>query len=657
MIDDLDTHSTTDPEMESQPAPSSSRPAARKWILGTIATAILLAMYLVAVRASHRIVVLVDVLTRNSPVLLLLATLAGVVFAQFASPASRQVGVRIRNSFAIRIVVATTGLALCITPALTSWLHARWAYSKIAGVVPWSDANGYHVGGMQLLDRGQLDALNMRRPLIAGFYAVRLLLTGQNFWAMLLLQGILVGLSALLFLKVVANHFGLTGCAVAAAILFAFVGPLIDLMLSESLGMALGCLGAAALVEGVTGHRSWLFSLGLLMFTIGLNFRAGAYLVLPALLVWLAVDTFRSRGPFWKPVLTGVGAVVGGFVLVLPLTALYGTGTGSMNGNFSYTLYGLAHGGTGWTSVYEEFDPKDFATEADLTDAIYDAAIDEIRSHPAQLVRGIVSGYSDYFEKGIYGFADSPVSWIAIGLMLIGWVPLLDRKRDPRLGTMLLVAWVGFMLSIPILFGDGRFRVLAVVVPILAIPPAAGVSWIARRGSQSALGATAEAEGGQSAGSAWPIAAACVGSLTVLIVGPPIAVALYDSLEAPAVKCPLGEMPVAAEMGRDVAHITVLSEGRHPRNFGEMTNAQFHADPQYGGIEIGPALSEISAGSVLVDAYNLIPGERSTALVVVPEAQYPGDRQMVTLCGRPSGDPVAANYGLMFTNHVEVVDP
>jgi hypothetical protein len=626
-------------------------------IFATLAIVPLLVAYVIVVRSSDHVVRFVDLLRRNAAPMMLLVALVVAITWRLAPPLLRRLESRVRGNIATRTVVVSTGLALTITPAMVSWLTARWAYSKIGGVIPWADASAYQIGGSRLLHQGRLDAFNMRRPWNAGFYAVRMSLTGQNFWASMLLQGLLVGLSAMLLLGVLAKRLGLPACLAAAAVLFAFVEPVIDLTLSESLGLTLGCLAAAALCEGVSTRRSWLFALGLLELTVALNVRAGAYLMLPALLIWLFVDTLRSHLPLWKPMLMAVGAVVAGFALVLPMNALYGSGAGSVNGNFSYVLYGLAHGGTGWDSAFAEFNPKDFDSEKAMTDAIYDAAIAEIRAHPGKLVQGLLRGYGKYAEEGVYGYASSPISVTLLILMAIGWVPLLSRGPLRRLGSMVFAAWLGFLVSVPFVFPDGGFRVIAVVVPLLAIPPAAGVALIARRGLRAMVNVP-------SFDSAFDvhrirlIAAASLGSVAVLVLGPPVVRALYDSPAIPEVKCPHGEVPVVAYMGRNVAHVTLVAAGHTPRNFGEMTATQFH-DLSYAGpqTEIGKALSFISAGSVFVSTDNLIAGSRPTVLAVVPEDEYPGDQKLVAFCGRPADDSVAAFYGVMSTHDVEVLDP
>ena len=171
----------------------------------------------------------------------------------------------------------------------------------------------------------------MRRPLNAGFYAVRMSLTGQDFWTALLLQGLIVGLCTAVFFVVIARRLGAAACLAAGAVLFAFLIPLIDLTLSEPLGVALGSLAAAALWEGVATRSHWMFSLGLLTLTVALNVRSGPYLVIPALLIWYTIDLARSNLPLVRPVLVAAGAVVCGSVLVLPMNVPYGTGSGLDN--------------------------------------------------------------------------------------------------------------------------------------------------------------------------------------------------------------------------------------------------------------------------------------------------------------------------------------
>jgi hypothetical protein len=390
-------------------------------------------------------------------------------------------------------------------------------------------------------------------------------------------------------------------------------------------------------------------------------------LVLPALLLWFAADqTLRQRRFAWRSSAGATGAIVASFVPTILLNAQFGTPGGSPNSNFSYTLYGLAHGGTGWTSYLNEFDPTAFENEAQLSDAVYQAAFEEIRQNPGNLITGLRRGLDLYLNNGLFGFMTGVLGSIAFALLVLGAFRLLVSGDGRRVGTMCLAAWAGMLATIPLIFADGRFRALAATVPLMAVLPAAGASFLARAGaafdehrarSLIVIDELAdEARTRPRDGQRRVLIGAAAFSAVVLVLAPTVVVAVRTQPSVGPVACAAGEVPVVARVGEAAPHVSILPSGERPRDFGEQTLAEFRSDSSWGSIEIGPALADVPAGSFLQLANNLVPGGQPFVYIVAPLELLPPDLTVFAMCGRPFDDPAAAPYGLIHVDSFREVE-
>lgn len=593
-------------------------------------------------------------------VLAVVVAVAGLLPWASSRPAQRVLHHPLSTALALAAV-----LALFLTPALVSWLVGSGGYSRLGGVLPWSDASGYHLGAQMLLEHGQLDAFNSRRPLNAGFYATRWWITGGSFWLTMLLQGLVAGAAAFLLLRVVAARYGAAAGLVMLSVVFTFARPLLDVTLTEPLGLALGCLAAAALWHGVATRRIWLFAVGLLVFTVAMNVRGSAFFVIPMLLLWVLVATRRGWKPSWRPVAVCVGAVLVGFALNLPITALFGSGQGGYQGNFSYTLYGLANGGTGWISAQEAFAGRTFATERELTDAIFAASWDLIRERPGRFLRTLTESSLTY-QQHIYGFASASSPYtkalerVYELLTVAGWAGLLIPRQHRRLGSMLLAAWIGIILSAPFIYPDGGHRVMAPIIPLYAVVPGVGAAFLLRAARR--LSATPErTTAGAPAPTPRLVAGSCAVVLTVLVAGPPVAVGLHRSADATPPACPAGLRPVVLEAGPQSAHLLLLDDDTPAAGFRRVNVSRFRAPLAAFGVEIAPALVEVPPGSVVIAGYDLLADPRkpltaAALLLVAPAGELPDEKSLVSACGRLSDVAPAADYGLMYADDLQVVD-
>src|SRR5262249_5612110 len=129
------------------------------------------------------------------------------------------------------------------------------------------------------------------------------------------------------------------------------------------------------------------------LLTVALMARAGAFFVLPALVLALP-RAFRGDRRWVR---FGAGGVAG-VAIAAALTEGVGrllsdpTGGPTIFSNVSYSLYGLVVGGKGWTQVQRDYPNATEGAE------IYSLAWQAFRANPMGIVRGSVRMWREYFR-------------------------------------------------------------------------------------------------------------------------------------------------------------------------------------------------------------------------------------------------------------------
>lgn len=370
--------------------------------------------------------------------------------------------------------------------------------NTVFGLLPWFDARGYYHEASGLLDGTQFTEISSRRPLFPGFLAVLLALTGRNLMFSL---AILAAISAFTCWQVgneINNRFGSLAGALTITLLFFFYRRFSGAILTELLGLSLAAAGFSILLHSIDHLKKSRLFLGILLLTLALNARAGAFFTLPLLILW-SVWYFK-RTSSWKTAwlygLTSAGAVLVGFLLNYLLFLILASPNTQPFSNFSYTFYGLAAGGKGWTQVLTDHPEIGSLLENQRASRVYDLAFQEILTNPGQLFQGILSAWKAFLmpsASGVFGFAgrlyDSSGSiaetTIRLILMLLSFLVLVAwfrHKKNP-LFSFLTFLTVGVLLSVPFAPpGDAdRMRAYAASIPIIAALPAVGIGIVFSR--------------------------------------------------------------------------------------------------------------------------------------------------------------------------------
>ncbi len=395
---------------------------------------------------------------------------------------------RIKTNDYYKYLFVFVGTILFLLPLVNAWMFYPLSYvnlntstAALGGVIPWSDASGYFNGANTFLLDGTLDSFQTRRPLNAILYSLRLWLTDYNFKFSLIIQALFCGFCCLLVSSRISQTFGKTSSYVTLTLLFFFASAFIPTTLTETLGLTLGCLGFMLLWDGVSRNNlNLIFTSGIIL-TVGLNSRAGPFLMLPLIILWLGLKFNRTSEKFsfnWQASSVMTFGIMIGFAFSWVLSLHTNIQDGATHSNFAVVLYGLVSGGKSWAYAYKVFPELAHLSEADGAKFLYAKSYELFKENPFLLLLG--------FSRGIAGLIKCLVSFfqydfyhpvLKIIVRALGFIALffgmkrfknLYQQYPTELG-LLGVAVLGMVLSAFVIWTDGGFRVFAVGVPFAAV--------------------------------------------------------------------------------------------------------------------------------------------------------------------------------------------
>lgn len=251
--------------------------------------------------------------------------------------------------------------------------------------------------------------------------------------------------------------------------------------MTETAGIIFGCIALYLFLNAANSKNLTSFLLGLVMLTVALFIRPGAFFVLPALIIW-GGWFFREKGGRSFSQLAGLAilCLLATYIAYNQIAIKILVEPGAVSyGNFAYSLYGQVRGGIGWHSSFDDFgttDPK----------IIFQGAIDFFLRHPTSFFIASVKSYRDFFLTNIGLFENTVVQrWeqplqIALFILLIYGI-WMAKKRKFNVGTLTIASLLGVVLSVPFVPPiDGGSRFYAATIPLLFFIPAIGVGILFR---------------------------------------------------------------------------------------------------------------------------------------------------------------------------------
>ena len=235
------------------------------------------------------------------------------------------------------------------------WASGQSEPYVVSGLMPYNDAATYSMRPTSCwMDPAFLRQLREGRFSPECLGAV-LGLTNRNLQNATAVLVFLLAISCTYLALEVRRIRGSTAAAVTIWIVFLFARRFTGTTMTETLGLALGALGLAFLILGTYREKLKYLLAGLFLLTLALNVRAGAFFLLPLLIVWIGWFFRKDKSFGWKEAGLAFLVVVIAFGLNSIVLRAIGAPGGMLFGNFSESLYGLAAGGERWAEVYNRY--------------------------------------------------------------------------------------------------------------------------------------------------------------------------------------------------------------------------------------------------------------------------------------------------------------
>jgi len=385
----------------------------------------------------------------------------------------------------------------------------------LGGLLPYSDAQGYYNDALRLLSGRRFTIFSSRRPLFATFLAGLLRLTDLDLRVALI---VLMGMSAVAIcfaVREVRRTLGVGSGIFMLLCLFMFYRRYIGTTLTEHLGITFGCFAFCLIWRGAVAARLGPVLVGLFFLSLGLNARAGAFLILPAIACWAAWDLRGPSRSLLRILGSATAAILLGFAvngLVLQVVAI----PGAAYSNFSYVLYGLVFGGN-WILALQQHPELVTLAPLDQANQVYALVWGQIEAHPLSLVTGCFNAWKAFFigrsgtwfsfilylsplwtdmreaflAEGMAAFNLPRDLWmlldvaarefwiVALNGLLIAGVLVLMRNRHNRLARLHIAAWAGILLSVPFVppWDADNMRAYAATMAFIVTLPLMGLSY------------------------------------------------------------------------------------------------------------------------------------------------------------------------------------
>jgi hypothetical protein len=387
---------------------------------------------------------------------------------------------------------ATITLALFAMPLAGLWESGQSQSTVLNGLIPLYDAENYYIDALGLINGSKFSTFSARRPLFPGLLAVLLSITNHNLMASLAILTGIAGFACYFSVREIQRTHGAEAAVFVLMILFMFYRAHSGVSMSENLGVALGTLGFALLWQGVSNKNLFYICAGLFTTTLALNARAGAFFMLPLLIVWVGCVFRQNKLVSWKVVFITAGVTAFGFIVNLLLTRLIAISSGVPFANFSYTLYGLASGGKSWAYIFEAHPEVLLIPEPGQTKRIYELAIQLIRTNPLLTLQGALYNWKMLFSDtwySMYAYIGGE-NWIVNiiarwGLYILSVMGIYAWFQDRKnlLYGLVMVSVLGIFISVPFMPPTDayRMRAYAASIVIFAALPAMGFAFLLKK--------------------------------------------------------------------------------------------------------------------------------------------------------------------------------
>lgn len=542
------------------------------------------------------------------------------------------------------------------------WASGQSEPYVVSGLIPYNDAATYSIDANRLLDGVRLSAASARRPLPTGFLGAILGLTARNLQQASAVLVFLLAISSVYLALEVRRAYGATAGAITIWIVFLFARRFAGTTMTEVLGLSIGALGLAFLLKGAFRKSLPNILAGLFLLTLALNIRAGAFFLLPVLILWTGWLFRNGKRIAWKPAGLALLVMTAGFLVNTLVFRLIGAPGSQLFSNFAESLYGLAAGGERWSFVYGQNPETLLMSESGKAGRIYQLAFDLFRSNPMGLVNGMLYQWGLLFSESwfsVYSYVGGENALVNQGYHLTLYVlcsfALINavRKWNSPVNSLLLFSIFGIFLSVPFVPpGDAhKMRAFAATIPILAFLPAAGAAWLVSLVPLKLLHENDD----------HPIRVTGLNGFSIILVAfMVIAPVIALKSAVPPVNSPLicnqDEQPITMYYADGNAVRLIREEVLQLDWLPEFHYGRYkifiHNLPNNEAIDI---LSKVEPPATMLLGYDIPTGKKIWLLAGTD--QMPGTYGVINVCGKyfESNDPDILRYGFYYPRQIQLV--
>ena len=542
-------------------------------------------------------------------------------------------------------------LILFALPLLGVWNNAVSAEFTIGGLLPWSDASDYYWDARRLLEGANFTVLSSRRPLFPGMLAALLGLTQQNLQVTLAILVAITAISCFFAAREVQRSHGIAAGLLVIIILFLFYRRYIGWVSTENLGLSLGAVGFAMLWCGARQRQLNNCLLGLLLLTLALNARAGAFFILPAIILWGAWSFRGTARVSWRFLLGGASVVLLGFILNSIVLKIIGSPDGIAFSNFSYVLYGLLAGGN-WTQVLVDHPELKDVSDPELSRRIYALAFEALRANPLGLVKGSLRAWKQFlFDDYVFSFiANLKANFF---LQLFSFIALLAcyRKRQEPEDFLILMVTMGILVSVPFAppWDADTMRAYAATLPFIALLPALGLDFVCKNMEWNQLVKVKP----QQTASPYLLIFSLI--LTGFVFFAPIATkGLARIPQFSNVSCPEGTSGVYWRNSSGSSINIVTDDAIQKTHLPDIRISDFRNElAKFDEPNITEELANLSPYTTIINTFNL--KDQSIVWLIVESRLMPKANSIVGACGKWSNNLVPSQYGFFYAESVRAL--
>lgn len=350
-----------------------------------------------------------------------------------------------------------------------------------AARLPWADAGGWFNQSLGLSLGREVD-WGARRPVHALIRAGGFVVADGSFDGAAFLQVLLLAFAVTALVISVARALNPLAAVIAWLVATLTAEGLAPSFLSEAVGMTVGCGAAALLIRGISSGSFPLRAAGAAVLSIALSVRPGPMFMLavPVLLElpWRAPRRLLRVAAVLALALLGPILSSATFSRVAaPFTI--------PNANAAHVLYGLAHG-VNWLEGQRLFyaaDPKhEKLAEKDAAPLMMELAWKKFREDPSPAIRkafangraGVEALFTDLPSAPVAplkGVLDSKVHLaLVIALAALAVIGIAQQlRRGFLLAVLPVLVILATVASLPMIWGDARWRGLVTALPLLAL--------------------------------------------------------------------------------------------------------------------------------------------------------------------------------------------